>query len=130
MTDILEGLVLPSNICFLLTAAGLALAVPARSRRAALATLAAAGVLLVVFSCGKPATWLLSPLEYASARARPRCAGARDRHPGGVWRRRGDVAERSVDDGGWFLSPFHLQASDLAVHERVGAWWYRLRGLI
>jgi uncharacterized SAM-binding protein YcdF (DUF218 family) len=37
---------------------------------------------------------------------------------------------RSVDDGGWFLSPFHLQASDLAVHERVGAWWYRLRGLI
>jgi uncharacterized SAM-binding protein YcdF (DUF218 family) len=30
----------------------------------------------------------------------------------------------------WRLSVFHLKCSDLAVHERVGMWWYRVRGRI
>jgi uncharacterized SAM-binding protein YcdF (DUF218 family) len=242
MTDILEALVLPSNICFLLTAAGLALAAPNRTRRAALATLAAAGVLLVVFSCGKTATWLLSPLEYSfphvpdqatpvraivilagyatddpevslSDRLNPptlyrvvegallwqKCPGCQVVVSGtspttdimanvlvalgvpqasvkmdnasvrtaasatNVRHLIGDApfylvtsaahlpramavfaAARlrpvpaptdhrqpsTVDKGVWLLSPLHLQASDLAAHERIGAWWYRLHGLI
>jgi uncharacterized SAM-binding protein YcdF (DUF218 family) len=35
---------------------------------------------------------------------------------------------KRVAQASWTLSPFHLQASDLAVHEWVGAWWYRLSG--
>jgi uncharacterized SAM-binding protein YcdF (DUF218 family) len=241
MTDILEALVLPSNICFLLTIAGLVLAVTPRTRRAALATLSLAGVLLVVFSCGKTATWLLGPLEYAFPRVPDQPTPVRaivilagyatddaemslsDRlnpptlyrvvEGALLWRQcldcrvvvsgtspttdimanvltalgvpqaslkldNGSVhtaasainlrpllgdepfylvtsaahlpramaafaavhlrpvpaptdhrQPSSVDKGVWFLSPFHLQASDLAVHERIGAWWYRVRGL-
>jgi uncharacterized SAM-binding protein YcdF (DUF218 family) len=35
---------------------------------------------------------------------------------------------RSVARAEWHLSVFHLECSDLAVHERLGLWWYRLRG--
>ncbi len=31
-------------------------------------------------------------------------------------------------DAAWTLSPFHLECSDLAVHELIGLWWYRIRG--
>ena len=34
---------------------------------------------------------------------------------------------RTVAQATWRLSPFHLQCSDLAVHEWAGMWWYRLR---
>jgi uncharacterized SAM-binding protein YcdF (DUF218 family) len=37
---------------------------------------------------------------------------------------------KNVSHAGWRLSPYHLQASGLAVHERVGMWWYRWRGVI
>ena len=64
MLPILKALMLPSTLCFLLAAAGLALCLHTRTRKAALVALASAAVLLVVFSCGKTATFLLSPLEY------------------------------------------------------------------
>jgi len=37
---------------------------------------------------------------------------------------------KDVAQAKWGLSVFHLECSDLAVHERVGLWWYRLRGRI
>jgi hypothetical protein len=37
---------------------------------------------------------------------------------------------RSLSQAKWGLSVFHLDCSDLAVHERLGMWWYRLRGRI
>jgi uncharacterized SAM-binding protein YcdF (DUF218 family) len=213
-----------------------------RTRRTALATLSLAGVLLVVLSCGKTATWLLSPLEYAFPRVSeqatpvgaivilagyatddqemslsdrlspstlyrvvegallwqqcPDCqvvvsgtspttdimanvlvalgvsaasvkmdnasvhtaASAMNvRHLVGdtrfylvtsaahlpramaVFRAARLQAvpaptdhrqPRTVDKGVWSLSPFHLEGADLAAHERVGTWWYRLRGFI
>ncbi len=242
MIEILGSLVLPSSVCFLLAATGLALCVRERTRKAALVALASAGVLLVVFSCGKVATLLLSPLEYAYPRVpdqaapvraivvlaayaaddpnmslsdRPNSAGlyrvvegallwqrcqdctvvVTGRSPTtkvmaellvslGVPRTRvqldndadstsasavnmrrllGDTTCYLVTSGGhmvrsmavfakagmrplpaptdhrlpknvaqaaWALSAFHLECSDLAVHERVGVWWYRLRGRI
>lgn len=36
----------------------------------------------------------------------------------------------SVEHANWNLSTFHLESSDLAIHERLGMWWYRLRGQI
>jgi uncharacterized SAM-binding protein YcdF (DUF218 family) len=242
MIGILKALVLPSNICFLLAAIGLALCVHVRTRKAALITLASAGVLLVTFSCGKTATWLLSPLEYAYPRVpdqaapvraivvlaayaandpdmslgdRPNSASlyrvvesallwqrchecvvivtggspttnvlaellvllgvprtqvrldsdAADTSKSAVNMRRllGDTPFYLVTSAGhmprsmavftaagtrplpaptdhrlpknvaqaeWHLSAFHLECSDLAMHERFGMWWYRLRGRI
>jgi uncharacterized SAM-binding protein YcdF (DUF218 family) len=242
MIDILKSFILPSNICFLLIAAGLVLSVPRRTRRPASIALVTAGLLLVIFSSGKTASWLMSPLEYAYPVSSERVAGARavvilaayaandpdmslsDRPnssalyrvvegallakqcPGcrvvvtgtspttdimaevlvalGVPRSQVDVDSaapntgasaanlraavndapfylvtsaghlpramaafvaaglhpiaaptdhqlpKNVSQAEWRLSPFHLQASDLAVHERVGMWWYRWRGVI
>ena len=240
MADVLGALILPSNVCFALVILGLALSIPARTRRAALVTLVAAGALLVIFSSGKTATALLGPLEYAYPRVPDQPAPVQaivvltayvandpdmslsDRPSQSslyrvteaalLWRHCGDCAvivsgrspatdvmgellvalgvprsrlqmegesanttasaanvarlvgdspfylvtsaghmprsmasfaraglhplpaptdhrlPRSVAQAAWHLSPFHLQCSDLAVHERVGLWWYRLRG--
>jgi uncharacterized SAM-binding protein YcdF (DUF218 family) len=242
MADVLGALILPSNVCFGLVILGLALSVRARTRRAALITLVAAGALLVIFSSGKTATALLGPLESAYPRAphepvpveaivvltayvandpdmslsdRPNpsslyrvteaallwrhCADCvvivSGRAPAtdvmsemlialGVPRSRlqlenesgstGDSAvnvarllgdqrfylvtsaghmprtmaafakagmqplpaptdhrlPRTVEQAQWRLSAFHLECSDLAMHERVGMCWYRLRGRI
>jgi uncharacterized SAM-binding protein YcdF (DUF218 family) len=242
MTDLLDALVLPSNVCFLLTVIGVALSLSARTRRASLITLAAAGIVLVIFSSGKTAAWLTSSLEYTYPRApdqlapvhvivilasyaandpdmslgdRPnssalyrvvegallwkRCDDCRvivtgaspttdvmaellvamgvpsprvelDSHAvntaasaANVSRLTGDAPfylvtsaahlpramaalaavgarplpaptdhqlPRRVAQASWRLTPFHMQASDLAVHERIGMWWYRVRGLI
>ena len=242
MIDILTALVLPSNVCFLLTVIGVALSMSARTRRAAVVTLAAAGTVLIVFSSGKTATWLTSSLEYTYPRApdqlapvhaivilaayaaddpdmslsdRPndsalyrvvegtllwrRCEDCRVIVTGaspttdvmgelivalGVPRTRVELdtqavttdasaasigrllgAEpfylvtsaghlpramaafsaagtrplpaatdhklpRSAAQAQWQPTPFYLQASDLAMHEHLGMWWYRLRGLI
>lgn len=240
MTDMLGALLLPSNVCYLLALAGLALCIFASTRRAALVALATAAALLAVFSSGKTATALLSPLEYAYPRVpdgplqpvrdivvltayvaddremslsdRPsdsslyrvaeaallwhRCADCtilvtgrppattgmaellaalgvpsshlrRDDESGttresavNVRRRLGDrpfylvtsaghmprsmavfaaaglrplaaptdhKLPRTVSQAAWGLSPFHQRCSDLAVHERIGLWWYRLR---
>jgi uncharacterized SAM-binding protein YcdF (DUF218 family) len=35
---------------------------------------------------------------------------------------------KAVAHADWRLSAFHLQCSDLAIHEYIGLWWYRLRG--
>jgi uncharacterized SAM-binding protein YcdF (DUF218 family) len=35
-----------------------------------------------------------------------------------------------VGQASWALSPFHLECSDLAVHEYIGMMWYRMRGVI
>jgi uncharacterized SAM-binding protein YcdF (DUF218 family) len=240
MIDILKALVIPSNLCFLMAAIGLALCVAARTRKVALVVLASAGLLLVVFSSGKTATLLLSPLEYAYPQAPAQDTHARaivilaayaaddsdmplsSRTNGAglyrvvegvhLWRRCQDctvivtgfspttdvMAElvvslgvpqaqvqidsdaantsdsaanmrrtlgdrpfflvtsaghmprsmgvftkaglrplpaptdhqlpKTVADANWHLSTFHLQCSDLAVHEHIGMWWYRLRG--
>ena len=242
MIEILSELVLPSNFCFALTVIGVALCVSARTRKAAVIMLAAAGTILLVFSSGKTATWLTSSLEYTYPRAPDQLApvhtivilaayasedtnmslsdrpndSALYRVVEGVllWRRcdscriiitgaspttevmgelivalgvpravleldthamntgasaanvahlLGDVPFYLVTSAGhlpravaafsaagarplpaptdhqlpsslakapWRLTPFHLKASDLAVHERVGMWWYRLRGLM
>jgi uncharacterized SAM-binding protein YcdF (DUF218 family) len=37
---------------------------------------------------------------------------------------------KEVRQAEWRISPFHLWCSDLAVHEYLGIWWYRLRGRI
>lgn len=37
---------------------------------------------------------------------------------------------KRVAQAAWALSPFHLECSDLAVHEHIGMMWYRMRGLI
>ena len=242
MMDILKALVLPSNVCFLLTVVGLLLCLRARTRKAALLSLASAGVLLIVFASGKTATLLISPLEYAyprvtdqtvAARAivvlsayaaddplmplssRPNASGLyRVVEAAHLWQRCQECAvivtgrapttkvmaellvslgvpasqvqtddeaantgasaanmrhllgdtpfllvtsaghmsrsvavfaktgmhpvpaptdyqlPKSVAHAEWGLSSFHLQCSDLAVHERIGLWWYRLRGRI
>jgi uncharacterized SAM-binding protein YcdF (DUF218 family) len=36
----------------------------------------------------------------------------------------------TVAQAQWRPSAFHLECSDLAMHEHVGMWWYRLRGRI
>jgi uncharacterized SAM-binding protein YcdF (DUF218 family) len=77
MIAILKALVLPSSVCFLLTAVGLLLCLRARTRQAALLTLASAGVLLMVFASGKTATLLMSPLEYAYPRVPDQTAPVR-----------------------------------------------------
>jgi len=77
MIGILKALVLPSTICFVLIAVGLLLCTRSRTRRSALATLATAGVLLVVFASGKTATFLMSPLEYAYPRVSNQTTEAR-----------------------------------------------------
>lgn len=242
MIDILTALVLPSNVCFVLTIIGVALSVAARTRKAALVTLAAAGTMLVVFSSGKTATWLTSSLEYAYPRAPDqlapvhaivilaayaandpnmslgdrandsslyrvvegallwkRCDDCRvivtgaspttdimgelivalgvpatrvelDSHAVNTGASAANIARllgdapfylvtsachlpramavfssagtrplpaptdhklpRNIAQAQWQPTPFHLQASDLAMHEHVGMWWYRLRGLI
>lgn len=242
MIEILKALVLPSNLCFLLAVSGLAMCVHARTRKAALIALVSAGVLLVVFSCGKTATLLLSPLEYAYPRVPDQAAPVRaivvlaayaandqemslgDRPNSAslyrvvegalLWQRCQDCVvvvtgsspttnvladllvslgvprarvqldsdaantsesainmrrllgdtpfylvtsaghmprsmavfaaagmqplaaptdhrlPRSVAQAEWSLTAFHLECSDLAVHERFGMWWYRLRGRI
>jgi len=242
MIAILKALVLPSGLCFLLAATGLVLCLHARTRKAALVALASAAMLLVVFSCGKTATFLLSPLEYAYPRVPDQAAPMRaivvltayaeddpdvplsdrlsssslyrvvegallwqrcqdcavivtGRSPTtalmaevlvslgvprarvhldndaattgasavNVFRLLGDVPfylvtsaghmprsmaafakagmhpvpaptdhrlPRDVAKAEWGLSAFHLESSDLAVHERIGIWWYRLRGRI
>ena len=240
MVQFLGSLVLPSQVGFLLAAAGLVLLIPRRTRRAAALMLVSAVVVLAVGSSGKTATWLMSPLEYAFPRVpdepppahaivilaayaaddpnmslsdRPN-PSALYRIVEGVllWRKCQDCrvivtgaspttdvmgalvvalgvpAERvtldtdapntaasatnvqrllgtsrfflvtsaghlpramaafaarglqpipaptdhqlpqRVAQASWTLSPFHLQASDLAMHEWVGALWYRLRG--
>jgi hypothetical protein len=77
MIDILKSFILPSNICFLLIAAGLVLLVPRRTRRPASIALVTAGLLLVIFSSGKTPSWLMSLLEYAYPVSSERVAGAR-----------------------------------------------------
>ncbi len=37
---------------------------------------------------------------------------------------------KNVAQAKWGLSVFHLECSDLAVHEHLGLWWYRLRGRV
>jgi uncharacterized SAM-binding protein YcdF (DUF218 family) len=239
MLEILGSLVLPSSIVLALSILGLLLCGHRRTRGAALVSFAAAGVVLVVFSCGKTATFLLSPLEYRYPRApehadvgaivvlaayadddanmslsdRPnqaalhriveavllwrqceQClvvvsggspttevmtdtllalgvprervridstAGSTAASAASVRRLLGDTPFYLVTSGGhmprsmaafarvglhpvpaptdrrqpkdvasavWTLSPFHLECSDLAVHELVGLWWYRIRG--
>lgn len=240
--DMLKLLAQPSNVIFLLTVIGLVLGLAPRMRRFAGFSLAAAALLLVVFSCGKTATWLLSPLEYEYPRVPDQPAPVRaivvlaayaandpnmalsDRPNSAtlyrvvegvhLWRRCQDCAvivtgsapttevmrdlmvslgvpvERvqldsdsadtatsaihvarmlgrdsfylvtsaghmprsiavfeaagmrplaaptdhrlpmSVANADWNLSTFHLECSDLAVHERLGMWWYRLRGQV
>lgn len=242
MADLLQAFVLPSNFCFTLTVIGLALSVSARTRRAALPAFIIAGLVLVLFSSGKTATWLISPLEYAYPRVPDQIADVRsivilaayaapdpemslsDRPNSAtlyrvvegslLWHKCHDCdvivtgaaptttvmaelllalgvpQERVRLDNGssntglsarnvramvgdapfylvtsaghlpramavfekagarplaaptdhrlpklvahaaWHLSPFHLDAADLAVHERLGMWWYRWRGLI
>jgi len=243
MANVLQAFVLPSNICFVLTFIGLALSIPARTRKAALGTFIVGGVLLFVFSSGKTAAWLMSPLEYAYPRIADRpVAGVRsivilaayaapdpemslsDRPNSAalyrivegslLWHKcrdcdvivtglaptttvmadllvalgvpqdhvrldngsantgasarnvRGMVGDapfylvtsaghlpramaafekagtrplaaptdhrlpRLVAQADWNLLPFHLEVSDVAVHERLGMWWYRWRGVM
>jgi uncharacterized SAM-binding protein YcdF (DUF218 family) len=240
MVQILGSLVLPSQLGFLLAAAGILLLVPRRTRRAGILMLISAIAVLAVFSSGKTATGVMSPLEYAFPRIpddpppaqaivvlaayaaddpdmslsdRPN-PSALYRIVEGVllWRKCQDCRvivtgsspttevmgalvvalgvpsdrvtldtdaintaasatnvqrllgtsrfflvtsaghlpramaafaarglepipaptdhqlPRRVAQASWTLSPFHLQASDLAMHEWVGALWYRLRG--
>lgn len=242
MIDILSALVLPSNVCFLLAGSGLVLYMNVRTRKAAFIALATAAALLLVFSSGKTATALLSPLEYSHPRVPDRAApvraivvltayaaddpemplsarpissglyrvvegallwrGCQDcvvvvtgRSPAtnvmaelltslgvppehvqldndaantsesaaNVRRLLGDTPfflvtsaghmprsmavfakagmqplpaptdhrlPRTVAQAQWRPSAFHLECSDLAMHERVGMWWYRVRGRI
>jgi len=68
MIEYLKELIVPSNFCWLLAAIGAVLwIVPATHRRGPY-VVAAAMTLLIVFSSGKTATLLLSPLEYAYPR--------------------------------------------------------------
>ncbi len=239
MSEILGSLILPSGIALVFSILGLLLCWHPRTRRSALIAFATACIILVVFSSGKTATFLLSPLEYMYPSApehadvgaivvlaayaeddanmslsdRPNQAAIHriveavllskqcDRcmvvvsggSPTaelmtdtlvalGVRREQvrmdssagntaasaantrillGDMPFYLVTSGGhmprsmaafakaglhpipaptdrrqpkdvadavWGLSPFHLECSDLAVHEFVGLWWYRIRG--
>src|ERR1700741_4422813 len=75
--DILKLFAVPSNVIFLLAGLGLALGIAPRTRRLGGFSLASAALLLVVFSCGKTATWLLSPLEYEYPRVPDQAAPVR-----------------------------------------------------
>ena len=242
MVTVLETLVLPSQFCFVLIVAGLLLCIPRRTRKTAQVVVAAAATMLMVFSSGKTATLLLSPLEYRYPRVPDDAAPARaivvlaahatndpnmslsDRPNNSalyrineavlLWRRCPDCSvvvtgpsptanvmadllvalgvshakvtvdsdaphtaasamnvrrllgdtpfylvtsgghmpramgvfskaglqpiaaptdhklPKNVSQAAWALSPFHLECSDLAVHEHIGLLWYRMRGLI
>jgi uncharacterized SAM-binding protein YcdF (DUF218 family) len=241
MSEIFGSLVLPSSIVLLFSIVGLSLCWHARTRGIALAAFVAAAVILIVFSSGKTATFLLGPLEYRYPRApehvdvgaivvlaayaqddankslsdRPNhaalnriveavllwrqceqclvvvsggspttevmsetlealgvpreqartdssadntAASAADVRSllgetpfylvtsGGHMPRSMAVFARAglrpvpaptdrrlpkdVADAVWTLSPRHLECSDLAIHELVGLWWYRIRGWI
>jgi uncharacterized SAM-binding protein YcdF (DUF218 family) len=240
MVKLLSVLVVPSQVGFLLAAAGILLLLPRRTRRAGVLMLVFSIVVLAAFSSGKTATAVMSPLEYAFPRVpddpppaeaivilaayaaddpnmslsdRPN-PSALYRIVEGVllWRKCQDCrvivtgwspttevmgalvvalgvpservtldtdalntaasaanvqrllgtsrfflvtssghlpramaafAARGLDpipaptdhqlpqrvsQASWMLGPFHLQASDLAMHEWAGALWYRLRG--
>lgn len=64
MLEIVKELVVPSNFAFLLAIVGFALAAARRTRAKAIYFLGTAVVLLFVFSSGRVAALLLSPLEY------------------------------------------------------------------
>ena len=242
MVGIVEALVAPSGFSFLLVALGLILCVPSRTRKAGAIALGAAGLLLAIFSSGKTATFLMSPLEYQYPRVADNAPPARaivvlaayaaddpdlslsDRGNDSalyrvtegflLWQRckecvvivtgsrmttivmsdvlsalgvppenvqldtdaantsasaanlRNQLGQtpfylvtsaghmpramgvfqkagmhplpaptdhklpKTVAQAEWALRPFHLECSDLAVHERIGVWWYRMRGLI
>lgn len=239
MLEILGSLVLPSSVVLVCSALGLLLCWRPRTRWAALVSFAVAGVVLIVFSSGKTATLLLSPLEYSYPRAPQhadvgaivvlaayaeddaslslseranRAALTRIVEAVLLWKRceecvvvisggspttevmaetlvalgvpreqvrmdstAGNTAASAADvrsllgdtpfylvtsgghmprsmavfakvglhpvpaptdrrqpkrvtDAVWTLSPYHLECSDLAIHELVGLWWYRIRG--
>jgi len=69
MIEYLKELIVPSNFCWLLTAIGAVVWIVPATRRRGPHLVAAAMALLAIFSCGKTATLLLSPLEYAYPRA-------------------------------------------------------------
>jgi uncharacterized SAM-binding protein YcdF (DUF218 family) len=239
MARILGSLILPSQVGFLLAAAGLLLLMSRRTRRAAVFMLVASVLVLAVFSTGKMATLVMSPLEFSFPRVPDELPPAQaivvlaayaaddpdmslsDRpNPSGLyrivegvllWRKCEDCRvvvtggspttdvmaalvialgvprdrvtidtgavntaasaanvqrllgtapfflvtsaghlpramqaftarglqpipaptdhqlPRTVRQASWSLSPFHLQASDLAMHEWAGGLWYRLR---
>ena len=242
MIDIVEALVIPSGFCFLILAVGLLLCLSARTRKAGVIVLAFGTIALMVFSSGKTATLLTSPLEYEYPRVpdqpapvktivvlaayaaadpnmslsdRPNYAALYRINEGVLlWRRcqdctvivtgspvtttvmsellsalgvprekveldtnavttsdsainlRGRLGQapfylvtsavhmprsmgvflkaglhplaaptdhrlpKRIAQAQWAPTPFHLECSDAAVHERVGVWWYRMRGLI
>jgi len=68
MVQILGSLVLPSQLGFLLAAAGILFLFPLRTRRTGMLMLVSAIAVLAVFSSGKTATGVMSPLEYAFPR--------------------------------------------------------------
>lgn len=68
MIDLLKALVIPSNFCLALAALGVLLGLIPRTRKYGLPIVATSAAILLVFSCGKTATLLLSPLEYAYPR--------------------------------------------------------------
>jgi uncharacterized SAM-binding protein YcdF (DUF218 family) len=68
MIEYLKELVVPSNFCLLLAVIGIGLWMWPSTRRRGPFVVAAAAALLLIFSSGKTATWLLSPLEYAHPR--------------------------------------------------------------
>ena len=239
MSEIVAALILPSNLGFLLLVAGVILCMRSGSRPVGLISFTLAALILVTFSTGKTATFLLSQLEYEYPRAPDNAAvGAivvlaayaaddsnmslsdRPNHaalyrvvesallwqhcadcvivvsgrspttnimrellesigvPSGrihldndaantaasaanVHNLLGDTAfylvtsaghmprsmavfakagmqpiaaptdhrlPKNVAQAGWTLSPFHLECSDLAIHEIIGLWWYRIHG--
>src|SRR5262245_5283333 len=68
MAQILGSVILPSQVGFLLGAAGLLLLIPRRTRRLSLLLLVASVLVLAIFSTGKVATLVMSPLEFAFPR--------------------------------------------------------------
>ena len=68
MVKFLSLLVVPSQVGFVLAAAGILLLLMRRTRRAGVLMLVFSIVVLAVFSSGKTATGVMSPLEYAFPR--------------------------------------------------------------
>jgi uncharacterized SAM-binding protein YcdF (DUF218 family) len=68
MIDYLKELVVPSNFCLAIAILGCLLWLIPRTRRIGTFAVATSAAMLLIFSSGKTAAWLLSPLEYAYPR--------------------------------------------------------------
>jgi uncharacterized SAM-binding protein YcdF (DUF218 family) len=113
--QLLTSAVLPSNITLALGLLGLILFFRPRWRRAASLLLGLAPVVLLIFSSGKTATALSSPLEYAYVKATPP-------QPGSVSRDIVVLAAYAADDPNMPLSSRPNSSAMFRIVEAVHLW--------